>query len=131
MEDEIVLPETALLAKQLGFKEKSFYWYQPRFDKTYRTYKFGDDHLLDSCMEDDCFLAPTQTLLQRYLREKHNKFVSVTPVLDFTNSKCTARYYYPTLNNNTIDLLDRFKTYEEALETGLKYTLNLLLSWKK
>lgn len=71
--------------------------------------------------------APTQALLQKWLRENYVHIsVSNTSMDVFENN------YYPVLNygfhcgESTTDNIITYKTYEEALEAGLLYGLTLI-----
>ena len=65
------------------------------------------------------YSAPTQTLLQKWLREKHNIFLTVEYSLDKDDW-----FYY--LYKQRINKYIHFKTYEEAFEAGLKEALQLI-----
>ncbi len=132
MQEKLVSYKTAKLAEEKGFKEESSsHWYQPRFDNTYGIYKFGDDHLLDSCRHDDDILCPSQSLLQKWLREIHGIHIEI----NYWHP--TNLYYYNTYRSN-VDLLhniterikgnrnDTTSSYELALEKGLQEALNLI-----
>jgi hypothetical protein len=71
------------------------------------------------------YSAPTQSLLQRWLREKHNLDVIVLPKL-----KDLGKFYggYVDKNDQQINHSygSNFKTYEEALEEGLYEALKLI-----
>ena len=62
--------------------------------------------------------APTQSLLQKWLREEHNLFVSV----DKYEAKADS-YFRST---NCIGIYGEFKKYESALENGLQEALKLI-----
>lgn len=78
-------------------------------------------------------MQPTQSLLQRWLRETHKIFVSVDFIVENTNGMAYIKYdnepikYTLTVEyitkSNIWDYLehdfDDFETYEEALEKGL------------
>ena len=69
--------------------------------------------------------APTQALLQKWLREKHNIHIIVQTGI---NDKIWYSFQLLQISNNTI-LLDKkemYNTYEEALETALKESLSLI-----
>ena len=71
--------------------------------------------------------APTQSLLQRWLREVHNTIVEITWQM------CSTGYEYAVIDmnnppeyNDDIERITSFKTYEEALEEGLLEALKLI-----
>lgn len=127
MEDKLVLPETAIIADKLGFKGETMYWYQPRYDGEFRTYRFGDDRLLDSCREPDDILAPTQSLLAKWLREVHNIHVEIESHLNndiwYYNTTLNYRmgYYQSSLDGDIV-----YDTFELAMEAGLQEALKLI-----
>jgi len=112
MVDQRVSFETAKLAKEKGFDVPCDIKYNRRTGvPVNRTGMFSlVEHWLDS---------PTQSLLQRWLREKHNLKIVVWDYYE--------RGYYYAINGKT-DTSEQplFNTYEEALEQGLIAALNLL-----
>lgn len=63
--------------------------------------------------------APTQSLLQKWLREKHGIHIEI-----YFNRK---KYCVTILGNNEVkDMGFEYKTYEEALEEGLFQALKLI-----
>ena len=133
MQDQLVKFETAKLAKEKGFNEKVFKQYQvdgylSRVSKSIDVVIGPYEELLTP--DIDCFTAPTQSLLQKWLRDVHNLhiYIDTTPVFDkmepskykstvkvpFQPFKWTTAYYY--LGN----------TFEEALEVGLQEGLKLI-----
>lgn len=126
MTDQLVTFETAKLAKEKGFGEVSsaVYNYKGRLDEMY-----ADEKLVKG---RDIYLAPTQTLLQRWLREKCNIAV-------FVSSKTKSggeNLYIPhgrtipdTIKNGIIyDVIsyEPRSEYERALEEALQQALNLI-----
>lgn len=119
MEDQLVTPETAKLAHEKGFNIKcqKFYIYNGLL------HIFPTNSLL---MKDEAF-APTQSLLQKWLREVHNLHIVITvnqfgygfmfSVIDLIKCDCVI---YLTGGVN-----EKF-TFEEALETGLQEALKLI-----
>lgn len=111
MEEQLVNFETAKLAKEKGFniftgkawikKEGQELFFVP----TYTSVTNGIE-----------YHAPTQSLLQKWLREAHEIFVSVD--VNF-NIKI---YYKDELHNEIFN----FNSYEEALEKGLQEGLKLI-----
>lgn len=109
MEDSLITYKTAKLAKERGFPQKGNLAYNKdgNLGKRYKALNYA---------------APTQSLLQKWLREKHNIVVCVT--------------YFPTRNSDEVVYqwecnqgyhhgVNEF-TYEEALEEGLQSGLNLI-----
>ena len=140
MEDEIVSFETAMLLKEKGFNEPCSHYYEDN-----DLYKLGyyhgegtgfvrnnspiDGRLL--CEKMQC-TAPTQSLAQKWIRETHN--MNVSPSL---TSRWKGINYIITIDkvisDSEIEIafivdsnskeIKKCKTYEEALEEGLKYCL--------
>lgn len=124
MNEQLVTFETAKLAEEKGFREKclSAYVYRNEYHQT-SDYKGVLVH--DNILLCDIY-APTQSLLQKWLREENNIIVETTIY--------TAEYFTYKLysRNNIIKILflgginEIYNTYEEALETGLQEALKLI-----
>lgn len=124
--EEIVTYEVAKLAKEKRFREKCIEHYYDDTKDLYRSsnpqcYNFGGN-------TSD---APTQSLLQRWLREKKNIHIEIV---------ATASGYFwiaDKVNGTAItdsDILDRgindggcWDIYDQALEDALKYSLENLV----
>jgi hypothetical protein len=125
MKDQLVSFEVATIAKEKGFDwdVKEAY---------YATKNELSDLMREECWngypvntEDKAYLAaPTQSLLQRWLREVHKVHIEV-----FWDSVIN-KYCYVTqienIENNWRDPDHSSNTYEEALESGLKEALKLI-----
>ena len=111
MKEELVSFKTAKLAKEKGFDEICSYLYENSKVIVYTTHKNSglNKHF-------DWYSAATQSLLQKWLREAHEIFVSVD--VNF-NVKI---YYKDELHNEIFN----FNSYEEALEKGLQEGLKLI-----
>ena len=139
MEDEIVSLETAMLLKEKGFNEQCSYYYED--DDLYKLgYYHGDgtgfarnnspinDRLL--CEEMQC-TAPTQSLAKKWLRETRNITFNANPhsndgkIIYVVTIKVISSNKYIDFNvmMNTSNKAIMFKTYEDAIEAGLKYCL--------
>jgi len=74
------------------------------------------------------YAAPTQGLLQQWLREVHRIYVSPRESWSFDDTLefvCTVNGTF--VNHNIVtEPINRFKTYEDALEAGLKLGLTLI-----
>ena len=124
MKDELVSFEIAKLAKEKGFDElvrDAYYVNTPELSRVMRE-ECWDGYPINS--EDEAYLAaPTQSLLQKWLREVH--FIHIQPIYHKTTK------YSVILNdaseNSIGDMFgDYFNIYEEALEKGLLESLKLL-----
>lgn len=149
MEDKLIGFDTAKLAKEKGFqvKTESNYYNTFGYNETiYGSGKYHDDELgtewiepktgwlLHSRPKDvkDIFCAPTQSLLQKWLRDVHN--IIVLP--HYTRGENVWNWFVNLEDRiNTSEILWHdadlkaginydFPTYEEALEAGLVYGLN-------
>ena len=143
MQDELVKFETAKLAKQSRIKLLVNRYYDFIGDLC-----SSNSHVDFNSSTSELYSAPTQTLLQKYLRETYNIHVLICPVLGDKNGydsypiigwkfdilKASAEQHnsfymgYPILNwfTGIVDVDDempewlcRYDTYEEALEDGL------------
>ena len=66
-------------------------------------------------------LAPTQSLLQKWLREVHKISIKIDDY--YTNSRVRFDYNICELGSQEDNPVGIFETYEEALETGLYQAL--------
>lgn len=71
------------------------------------------------------YSAPTQSLLQRWLREVHNIHISMLHFWDFENDTESYKANISQINNEVLHT-DFHDSYELALEEGLKKALNLI-----
>ena len=145
MEKEPIIPlreklisfETAILAKEKGFKNAC-----DRFVNKDNEYIFMPDLLYPNNSEfshnseedpevvewkelmKTLVLAPTQSLLQKWLREVHKISIKIDDY--YTNSRVRFDYNVCELGSQEDNPVGIFETYEEALETGLQEALKLI-----
>lgn len=122
MKDELIQFETAVLAKEKGFNEKCNFFFNAG-----SRWKLQEDNILRQCDEEDIIECPSQSLLQKWLREVHNIHVNCYPwyspqIKDIAYSYTIGKKGEGTLINND----EEFKTYEQALEKGLEEGLKLI-----
>lgn len=119
MKEELIEYDTAVLAKEKGFDNTdiytSFFYHCPTKKAT-----LNGDMLLKE--EDNYIAAPTQSLLQRWLREEHNLWVVVEFGSEFIIISSIINYQTEDINY----VGDSYSTYELALEAGLKEALELI-----
>jgi hypothetical protein len=106
--ERIVSFETAKLAKELGFPQyiMKMRWYNKNGELTDKP--FGTD-----------IKAPRQSLLQKWLREKFNNWITIyARAFDYKEpNDCKVMW------ENNANRGDLFKSYEEALEDSLLFCL--------
>ncbi len=124
MKEQLILFETAKLAKEKGFDEPSD-TYVTKGDK----YETEEGAFFKNSY--GFITAPTQFLLQKWLREEHNIYIEVG--LNFNDKFHVAVYnrnykeVLDTIKNKIfLDSSNDLKTYEEALEQGLIEALKLV-----
>ena len=126
MEETLITTPTAKLAKEKGFildnNKTSFTVYTTNKKTTstsllkrlYTNYK--EDYLLN----DLYYCFPTQSLLQKWLREVHNIIITI----DWEGSE---GFYYKINFDSYYDVAGKNnKTYEECLEIALFKALKLI-----
>ena len=124
--EEICTYEVCKLAKEKGFNVQTFDWY----DYTGNYHKGFIPHELHECPRYKEYYAPTQSLLQRWLREEKYLFANVGMAFN--------GYYYQVIRTDKFDECigtqiiehfngNKFDTYELALEDALKYALENLV----
>ena len=132
MEDTLINFETAKLAKDKGFNWKVSLHYESNgnrfFDKV--ECNFNNVELICS--------APTQSLLQKWLREVHNINVESNYLPNIKKYRCLfipmtlkkpSEYSTPrTAFTSRLNYLgkENYNTYEKALEAGLQEALKLI-----
>jgi hypothetical protein len=105
MEQELITEEIAILAREKGFNTYSL-----------RVYQYVNGYEL----------VP-QTLLQRWLREKHNIIVEIRYVYGITNKDTKYDYIlFNCVEEDDLDIMPKFNTFEKALEVALKEALTLI-----
>jgi len=119
MKDQLVTFETAKLAKEKGFDWEclQFWEYDKKHKEYYRVFTKDRNYL----NKEDIKL-PTQSLLQKWLREEHDIKVCVSWVKEKLYN--TTQYVYE-INHDEYSV-GGYKIYEEALERGLNEALKLI-----
>ena len=146
LKEQLISFETAKLAKEKGFNFKVLKQYSPNYEGVIDTDHSANCVIGGECAlkypDNDCFGAPTQTLLQKWLREVHNCFIDILPHRDgdSKNKQWKSKkdvfwsvevdYYGKNFEielTDDSDFTQHFnKTYEEALEIGLYQALKLI-----
>ena len=126
MEDTRVTFETAKLAKEKGFDALCY----DAFNSIGNLYSNGwCEYLYDNkveipfrsgVLESQDILAPTQSLLAKWLREKHN-----IHLIAYKNINIDG-YDWCFITTDGITNINSYKTYEEAYEIGLQEALKLI-----
>ena len=133
MKETLITLKTAVLANEKGFYEYN------SCESCYHNNELKRWCSITGFYED-YILAPTQSLLQKYLREKHNIFVFINngynPYLSCDTIIFEYQIFYITKrkenqfvgdNCHHLDSQKRdYNTYEEALEAGLYQGLLLI-----
>lgn|SRR4030042_3419563 len=118
MEEQLVLFETAKLAKEKGFNEYGLLWLD--YDSTG---KFINNTYMNGKSECICC---TQSLLQKWLREVHGLFVLTLPdYKGLWGYSIMQKDHYHT-QGNRFELDEIVGTFEQALEEGLQEALKLI-----
>jgi hypothetical protein len=134
MKEEIVTFDTAKLAREKGFNYRCHKFTYLIGEKIY------DGEYLNHNKEVKKFISkisiPTQSLLQKWLREKHNCYIQISE--DFYKNginHLVQVLFYDKKGSNGYDYIcdkkstgmwgdnHEFPTYEEALEFGLQKAL--------
>lgn len=116
--EEICTYNVCKLAKEKGFNVPTFGYYRIDTEDWYRTDVYDDWN--DSTIR---YSAPTQSLLQKWLREEKGLHITVP----FDNNE----FWWQIKNLATKDVAYgealAYSTYELALEDALKYALENLV----
>ena len=131
MKEQLITFETAKLANEKGFKEKTLEGYvvPPEFygEKTGQLTNSGSGYHKDMI---GLIAAPTQSILQRWLRELHKKIVLVKFHCDGDNYE-DVRYIvevseFEHFKTHDSFVSTEFSNYEKCLEKGLFEALKLI-----
>ena len=124
MEEQLISFETAKLAEQKGFKNESEFGYNSNGELGVPY--FGNSFTNGQSNGDLIYESPTQSLLQKWLREVHEISIKIDDY--YTNSKVRFDYNICELGSQDDNPTGIFKTYEEAFETALHQALLLIKS---
>ena len=121
--EEICTYEVCKLAKEKGFPQDVF----GTCEMKSACYLDDGRFCKDGCIYpiEDAYTAPTQSLLQRWLREEKGIDIAIVPLI----SKVYSYIVYNILdrNNRVVETNAGYKSYELALEDALKYALENLV----
>jgi len=133
MKEQLISLKTAKLAKKQGFRERCHYFFNEGSG-----WKVQEDYML---RQDKIIEAPSQSFLQKWLREEKDILVEVTFSNRLSRKLYEAAHEKPSLNFswkiytsikdsehifNEFWSDDTFETYEEALEEGLQKALKMV-----
>jgi len=120
VKEQVITLETAKLAKEVKLRYPHKSWYDsPHLAKP-------EVVLNNSKHDDDMYPAPTQSLLQKWLRDKHN--IHVIPVSGehgLPHYDFCCMFYNGHWFNASQEVSD-YDSYEEALEDGLQTALEFI-----
>ena len=138
MKEQLINFKTAKLAKEKGFNIQCFYYYD-KIEKLIEPYEENGSStdvefrvnltdLLDNYNEGyrENYSASTQSLLQKWLREKHHLIIIIAYQYEHDS---TSYSYWIYKENNSLPInqwVNDLNTYEEALELGLQEALKLI-----
>jgi len=138
MKEQLISFETAKLAKEKGFDLKcnchwstydnngvlnNFLRIEDNLKRDYNNYNFA----YISNKNEELFSAPSQSLLQRWLREKHQINIDVETLGKENSIKYSFDLVYILETLHVKSFKEIFETYEDALEFGLQEALKLIL----
>lgn len=145
MKEELVSFEIAKLAKEIGFAEECYYYYNSK-GKLIEPYKEttgeeeGNRTYLTDYLEDrnhafyNYYSSPIQSLLQKWLREKYNIHITIIPWEDIEEDCkiwfCSKLVTIKNGNCLTINECGNHNSYEKALERALHHTLMYIIDGK-
>lgn len=137
MNEQLIQYDTAVLAKEKDFSNTVVYFYSKPRSKMFgldekgrsypikntprKLYTVGEHAVLNI---ENVFEAPSQTILQKWLREVHKTHITIHHYKNDTYSVSVTDWCD---NSLSVELFgESFKTYEEALEAGLFEALKLI-----
>lgn len=124
MEEQYITFETADLAQEKGFNIRCEYFYNEGSG-----WKLQSDSILRTG-KDEFLEAPTQSQLQKWLRDEKDIFVNVEPIRHNEKIKYSALVLSLKGNDSKLELLldgfTMYSSYEDAIEEGLQESLKLI-----
>jgi len=146
MEEKLIDFETAKLAKEKGFDELIIHYYKSTNENnvfTHRrrggyhkgkTYELRNSNMVIGKKGIIKYSAPTQSLLQKWLREKHNIHIKIEVTTQCNFYYSIVQFLEPPKNKanpakigyQNVANVQKVSTYEKALEAGLQEALNLI-----
>ena len=140
MKDTIITFETAKLAKQKGLNDHFFhrpgesseriveskFCYDPN-DKTkeLQSWSYNIGNSTNERLER-LISAPTQSLVQKWLREVHEIHIQISTYSCSPPQKYEYEVWVLNEHYGEWNIIDSYTTYEEALEAGLQEGLTLI-----
>lgn len=146
MTEKIIDFDTAKLAKEKGFEVNCLHFYTKLNSKMFRIDEHGRTYTIKNttkklykCGEEaalnieSVYLAPTQSLLQKWLRDNYNIDIQVLIVKPGYKEYKVEIYRIEENNPHYLhtfirdgDYVKFFLLYEDALEAGLKESLKII-----
>jgi hypothetical protein len=133
MEEQLITFDTAKLAKEKGFDLEfcNVGWHGDFGDLKGDSYPFLGTYSFYKSIycnnkDEHQIQRPTQSLLQKWLREVHNIHLLLEPYYD---EQKVLVYGFDLITERTEEetIVEKgFKTYEDALEVGLQESLKLV-----
>jgi hypothetical protein len=126
MKDQLISYETAKLAYENKFDIECDYGYNlVNMRCSYDPFRDLDN---STNKGSDTYSAPTQSLLQKWLREKH--YIQIE--INWDTICYDVKIWHPDMRDlltNLVHKSERYNTYEEALEIGLQEGLKLIYNY--
>jgi hypothetical protein len=121
--EEICTYEVAKLAKEKGFDWKCLNYYNR--DEKLMVVKLLMIEYTNSQCDEGYITAPTQSLLQRWLREEKGIDIAIVPL--YTGGYSNIIYNIHCRDNRVVNTNAGYATYELALEDAELYCLKNVL----
>ena len=138
MDEQLISFKTAELAKDKGFSVSVINYYDKNkhctYSEDYQTERLAESNWNNgngsypTLSKEVLCSAPTQSLLQKWLREVHNIYIEIEHWHNEKEGfiKCGYKVYTKHENTGPYIYNNKIITYEEALEKGLQEALKLI-----
>jgi hypothetical protein len=137
MQEQLISFETAKLAKEKGFEQNEYDACYTDNGQYYVSGNLLSERITGKPRPDIQYSAPTQSLLQKWIREVHKINVEANRLPNINKYRClfvphvivpksfkTKKDYYNVSKNYYCNT--NFDNYEQALEIGLQEALKLI-----
>lgn len=138
MQEQLISFETAKLAKEKEFDLPCLYFYPEWESDVLSVYDMGEGLFTNDMKQTDydgdrshgfgdITLVPTQSLLQKWLRDKHDIFVELEGLISDREIVYAIDIWYIKENHYYVKpFKTRYDSYESALESALQEALKLI-----
>ena len=129
MNEQKISFNTAKLASEKGFIDGSkYYYFESVYGKDVQLRDYGLVYNKEDGQFEDVYEAPTQSILQKWLRDEHKIFINMKHIVFNQKFGYSITGKYQNGDYGVLKSYDwtKFESYEECLENALVEALNFI-----